>query len=226
MGLPVSGKLPSPLAARFMTSWTVPCLSRCRYLWIAMANWCGSTGGNCTKGAYATFFRLPKSMNSASLDFSIYQESLGEQSLEDQEALLHQIGTPLAWEKLPYIIDLAFNALLGPLETATTCRSAGQLEYPLHRQQRQSTAANEHARANERSFTTKSFLQSRRLTCRQKNGNREGRRVVPKSLGGARLPARRPARPRRCEGQSVYPVRAKKGWRGLSWRSTGLCSGS
>ncbi|NBC08738.1 MAG: PASTA domain-containing protein [Bacteroidetes bacterium] len=62
------------------------------------------------------FFPPAEAYAQSEFDFSIYQESLGPLALEEQEALLHQVGTPLAWEKLPYTIDLAFNALLGPLE--------------------------------------------------------------------------------------------------------------
>lgn len=62
------------------------------------------------------FFPPAEEYAHGGLDFPVYQESLGPLSEEAQEALLYEVGTPLAWEKLPHLIDLAFNALLGTLE--------------------------------------------------------------------------------------------------------------
>jgi len=72
--------------------------------------------GHLYKRAIRDFFPPVEEYAGTPPSFSIYQESLGERSPEEQEALLQKIGQPLAWEKLPYTIDIGFNAYLGLLE--------------------------------------------------------------------------------------------------------------
>jgi D-alanine-D-alanine ligase len=62
------------------------------------------------------FFPPAEAYPESSGGLPIYQESLGELTEEQEQALLQKIGTPLAWEKLPHLIDFAFNAYLGLMQ--------------------------------------------------------------------------------------------------------------
>lgn len=66
------------------------------------------------KGSIRDFYPPIDSLPDSPNHYQIYRESLGQLTQEDNDALIHQIGTKIRLEELPNMIDFAFLTLHGP----------------------------------------------------------------------------------------------------------------